>query len=506
MTNTRVEYLRRLEELQLGKLNRATRRDERYLSDPIAWLHDMVDWREGEGLTPYQENILGSIPERRKVAVRSGHGSGKTGTVAFFNLWFAITRETCGIDWKAMITAGVWRQLTQFAMPEIKLWSRRLRWDRIGREPFNPRTEMLDLSLKLNHGAINTVASNDPAKVEGAHGKHLAYTLDESKIIMPGVWDAVEGAFANAGNDTDSVAYALAVSTPGPPSGRFYDIHRRSPGTEDWWTRHVTLEETIAAKRVSAEWAELRKRQWGEKSSLYQAKVLGNFSADDEDAVIPLAWVEAAIERWHEWHRAGRPTPEGAQWNGVDVGRGGDESIIAMRHGHVITELKADRGRDTMAVARVVASLSGRAVVDVVGVGAGVYDRLREMKLKPVAYTGSGKTIMRDRSKEFSLYNTRSASYWHLRELLDPEFEPTICLPPDDLLISDLTTPKWEVTAGVPAKIKIENKDDVVARLGRSSDRGDAVAFSFYVDAINTPATFTLPQGYLPTTSLSPLA
>jgi hypothetical protein len=203
--------------------------------------------------------------------------------------------------------------------------------------------------------------------------------------------------------------------------------------------------------------------------------------------------------------KAGKPDPGGTRWIGVDVGRGGDSSVLAIRSGHVIN-LQVLNVRDTMAVAKEVAKHPGRAIVDTIGVGAGVFDRLKEMKLRPVAYTGSEKSPLRDRSKVFQFPNTRSAAYWHLRELLDPEFEPTLCLPPDDLLTSDLTTPEWEALPTVPPRIKVENKDDVVARLHRSPDRGDAVVMSVYADAVRSPAKFTLPDGHLPTTSLSPLA
>jgi hypothetical protein len=388
-------------------------------------------------------------------------------------LWFSLTRDQAKIDWKAIITASVWRQLSVYLWPEIHKWARRIRWDVVGRPPFDMRHELLQLQLKLSFGAATAVASDHPEQIEGAHAEEIFYGLDEAKIILPGTWDAIEGALSTAGGDTTSRAYVLAMSTPGPPSGRFYDIHRRAAGYEDWHVRHVTLEEAIAAGRISREWAEQRKRQWGENSAMYQGRVLGNFHSDEEESVIPLSWVEAAQERWHEWAKAGKPQPDGARWTGVDVARGGDESVLAIRHGHVI-ELKIMNVRDTMAIAKAAAEIPGRAIVDVIGVGAGVYDRLRELKLKPLAYTGSEKSPLRDRSKTFRFVNTRSAAYWHLRELLDPEYEPTLCLPPDDLLTSDLTTPRWETLPSVPPRIKIENKDDVIKRLGRSPDRGDA--------------------------------
>jgi hypothetical protein len=100
-----------------------------------------------------------------------------------------------------------------------------------------------------------------------------------------------------------------------------------------------------------------------------------------------------------------------------------------------------------------VAALQGldeRPIIDVIGVGAGVFDRAKEVGLKAVGYVGSGKTTVRERSGKLGFTNIRSAAYWHLRELLDPAFKPTLLLPPDDLLTSVLSTGSWAVTTGVP--------------------------------------------------------
>lgn len=500
---TRLDYLRRLEELKAAEAQYAAEQAVRYLYDPAGWVRDCIDWRGEVGSAPYQLEALQSLVEHRRVAVRGPHGLGKSTTMSKAALWFADTRSRAGIDWKVITTASVWRQLEVYLWPEIHKWARRLRWETLGRAPYNERSELLDLRLKLDHGAATAVASSMPERLEGAHATHILYILDEAKIIPPATWDAIEGALSNDGAG-GSEAYVLAMSTPGPPSGRFYDIHMKRPGLEDWHVRHVTLPEAIAAGRISAEWAEQRKKQWGESSALYQGRVLGEFCADDEDSTIPLAWVEAAVERWYAWQKAKFPALEGPEWTGVDVGRGGDSSVLARRTGPGIILTVKDVA-DTMKIADIAAEEPGRVIVDVIGVGAGVYDRLRQLGKKPVAYAGSGRSPLRDRSKEFGMANVRSAAYWHLRELLDPEYEPTICLPPDDLLISDLTTPKWEVTPGMPPKIKVEKKEDVVARLHRSPDRGDAVAMAFYASAVRTPTTVTRPTGSLPTTSLSPL-
>ncbi len=473
---------------------------KRWHNSPVAWARECLN----VNLAGYQGEVLDALPREHRVAVRGPHGLGKSFMGALLVNWFATTRDLSGQDWKIITTASAWRHLEVYLWPEIHKWAGRIDFETLGRVPYNPRTELLDLRLKLQYGAATAVASNQPERIEGAHAGQLLYLLDEAKIVPPATWDSIEGAFSNAGPDTADSAYAFAMSTPGPPSGRFYDIHRRAPGYEDWWTRHVTLDEAITSGRISRIWAEQRRQQWGADSAVYHNRVLGEFHASDEDSVIPLAWLEAAIERWHEWDRAGRPSPGGPIWTGVDVGRGGDESVLAHRDGWAIW-LQANRRRDTMSQVAALQGIEGRAIVDVIGLGAGVYDRLRETNFKPLAYTGSGKTPARDRSGKFGFLNVRSAAYWHLRELLDPAFEPVLALPPDDLMISDLTTPTWKVTTGVPPKIQVEVKDEVVKRLGRSPDRGDAIAMAMWADRHQGAGQVAEPVGSMPTTGLSPL-
>ena len=452
----------------------------RYRDSPARFVLDCLQWHDGEAPAPYQLEVLERFPTERRVAIRGPHGLGKTALAAWIVLWFALTRDAMpGRDWKVVTTASAWRQLTHYLWPEIHKWARRIRWDRMGRQRLDERTELLNLILKLSNGEAFAAASDKPDLIEGAHASHLLYVFDEGKAIPPPTWDAAEGALASGD------CYALAISTPGEPQGRFYEIHSRKPGYEDWWVRHVTLAECVSAARVSPEWAEQRGRQWGEGSAVYQNRVLGEFASSAADTIIPLAWVEEANERWRTLNDSG-------QWGeftcvGVDVARGGvDATVLALRYGEAIKELRRHNVADTMAVtghaAAVLRGHGGKAVVDVIGVGAGVVDKLREDKQCVEAFNAGESTDWKDRSGEMLFANKRAAAWWNLRELLDPANGHEVALPPDDRLTGDLTAPHWRPSSG--GRVMVESKDEIRKRLGRSTDDGDAVVMAFWKEPV----------------------
>lgn len=452
----------------------------RYYNDPVAFIDECVDFGPDGGLTAYQRDVLAAIPTKRRVAVRGPHGLGKTGMEALAVLWFALTRDAVGVDWKVATTAGAWRQLERYLWPEIKKWAKRLRWDKLGRGPLDERSELLALNLKLTHGTAFAVASSNAELIEGVHADSVFYIFDESKAIAAATFEAAEGAFSGADPAGGlPEAFALACSTPGEPNGTFYNIHARRPGLDDWWPRHVTLQEAIAAGRVAEGWAEQRRKQWGADSAAYNNRVLGEFYSSDEDGVIPLAWIEAANDRWRAWDEAGRPEVSGHRRLGVDVARSGsDKTVMAVLDGWIVVEMRHTAREDTMQTTGRVQGLVQACperlpVIDVIGVGAGVVDRLREQKIKVEAFNASEGTARLDRSGELGFINTRSAAWWNLRELLDPAYGAELALPPDDQLTGDLTAPHWRVMSG--GKIQVESKDDIRKRIGRSTDDGDAV-------------------------------
>lgn len=460
-----------------------------YLHDPLGFIDNCIRFpvgHDGEpgGLTPYQRENFAVLERDRRLAVRGPHGLGKTTTNALAVHWFALTRDAARIDWKVITTAGAWRQLIKYLWPEIHKWVHYIDWESVGRRPYTLH-ELLDLNLKLNYGQASAVAASDKELIEGAHADSLLYIYDESKAIKADIFDASEGAFSGAKPKGLPEAYGLAQSTPGEMQGRFYDIHSRKPGLEDWSIRHVTKLEVIEAGRMSPDWASQRRKQWGEDSAVYSNRVLGEFHSSDEDSVIPLAWVEAANERWQAWRDLGCPVQTGRRVKGVDVARGGaDLTVIANRIGPIVYPLETASLKDTTKVADLVQSgmhQTDLAIVDVIGVGAGVVDLLRRRLVSTYAFNASRKSSMRDRSGEFGFVNQRAAMWWTLREMLDPAFEPTLALPPNDVLLGELTAPKWWLTPS--GRIQVESKDDVRKRLGRSTDHADAVGQSLLTDA-----------------------
>jgi len=466
---------------------------EKYRYDPLGFVRDCIVFDKGGSATPYQEEILGRLPTEKRIAVRGPHGLGKTSLSAWIVLWAILTAD----DVKVPTTASAWRQLSKFLWPEVHKWAVRLRWDKIGREPFKDKVELLALSLKRSPICESfAVASNNAALIEGAHAKRIVYIYDEAKIIPPETWDAAEGAFSSAGEDTDFEAFALAVSTPGEPIGRFYDIHRRAPGYEDWWVRHVTKKEALSAGRMSTEWAEDRKRQWGEESTVYQNRVLGEFATGGEYAIIPLAWVEESNSRWQEWNDAGRPYLGSAHAFGLDVARyGEDKSALVERSDRAVTSIEKWGMLDTMQTAGKVKNKIGdrKTNVDVIGIGSGVFDRLREQGCNVEAVNFAEGTRRKDKSGEVEMLNVRAAAWWGLRERLDPADEGAILLPPDDDLTGDLTAPHYEYTSS--GALKVEAKEEIRKRLERSPDVGDAVVLAFWEPHPNRQSARDQPGG-----------
>ena len=217
--------------------------------------------------------------------------------------------------------------------------------------------------------------------------------------------------------------------------------------------------------------------------------LMGGFKTTFRDQpfqAIPTDWIRAAQERWTERPPIGVPQCA----IGVDCSGGGnDPMIMAIRHdgwfGSMIEipakEIPIERA-GSHAAGIIVSYRRDNSIVVVDmggGYGGSTYETLRTNEIDAMAYKGAETSVRRTKDGQLRFYNKRSEIIWKFREALDPS-QPggsPIMLPPDPQLLADLSAPTFKPDAAV---LQIEPKEDVCKRLGRSTDRGDAVCMAWY--------------------------
>lgn len=220
----------------------------------------------------------------------------------------------------------------------------------------------------------------------------------------------------------------------------------------------------------------------------------GDFQAgveDDAMQVIPTAWVEAAMARWKPLDV--KPPMDSL---GCDVARGGkDNTVISRRHGWWFDDLLAYPGTTTpdgpTVAGLCIAALRDQAPIhiDVIGVGSSPYDFLR-LTHQTVGVVAGETSLGHDKSGRLKFYNQRSEQWWTMRELLDPTANNGLALPPDNRLKLDLCAPLWTVRGD---KIKVESREEIIDRIGRSPDYASAVLLA----ALTTPKRLAMPGATL---------
>lgn len=211
----------------------------------------------------------------------------------------------------------------------------------------------------------------------------------------------------------------------------------------------------------------------------------GDFNAGAADPAwqaIPTEWVKAAMARWKPRDAKGDMTALG-----LDPARGGvDKTSAARRHGTWFDEIISVPGaltKDGPTAAGFVVPLvrNGACIcVDSIGIGSSALDFIKGMNLNVLAVNGSETSHARAKAGDMRFRNRRAEMYWLLREALDPTNQDPIALPNDQELLGDLTAVRYKVvTLGQSTALQMRSKDEVREALGRSPDKGDAVAMTF---------------------------
>ena len=197
----------------------------------------------------------------------------------------------------------------------------------------------------------------------------------------------------------------------------------------------------------------------------------------DPFQIIPADWVRAAQKRWMERQRPDTPLTA----VGIDPSRGGkDNAAVAKRYDNWFDEVKAWDGvviKDGAIMAELARQEIGDTEpnyinIDVIGIGSSAYDHLKVMYKTVSPFNGAEASEYRDRSGKLKMRNKRAEMYWRMRDALDPENGDDLALPPSAELLADLCSARYEVTS---AGVKVEDKEKIKERIGRSPGVGEAV-------------------------------
>lgn len=446
-----------------------------YAHDPVGYARDVL------GFEPWskQRQVLESVRDHRRTAVRSGQGLGKTSGAAVAVIWF----HDCFPDSRVISTAPTFEPgVKDLLWRDVRALCARA-GDRI-------RSKVLDTRLERGEKWFAAGYSTDkPERFAGHHAEHVLYVVDEASGVDERIFEAGEGFL------TSEHARVLLIGNPTQTSGQFYRAFHSE--RSDWATIAVSCLDSPAftgepvseaARRglVTRDWVEERRQLWGEDSPAYHVRVLGEFPAASDDTVCPLSTVEAAQARRLE---PGEPVVVGC-----DVARfGSDETVISVRHGNRVRVARRRSGQNLMATVGDVLEVARgtghpptllRIVVDDPGVGGGVTDRLVEVGEFPVvAFRGGDASFSGD-------YPNRRSELWFSFASRLGEVD----LDPDEQLAADLVAPRYSLDSR--GRRVVEPKSETKKRLGRSPDRADSVMLTFAVP--DAPAV-----GYAPRADLS---
>lgn len=406
----------------------------------------------------WQADALRAIAANDKVAIRSGHGVGKTAFLSWLILWWLLTRYPT----KIVATANTAHQLNDVLWTEVDKWARQMP------EGFRGQLEFTKDKISLSGSsdsfcAFRVSRRENPESLQGFHSENMLFVLDEASGIDEQVFIVGEGAMSTRGAKT------VMTGNPTRAEGFFYEAFHAN--RDQWECRKVSCADgDYVDPKFIAEMA----AKYGEDSNTYRVRVAGEFPTQSDDVLVPLHLVEGATRRDIE---SSPTTP--VVW-AVDVARfGGDRSALCKRQGHVILEkCKTWQNKDLMELAGIILTeyeatpymMRPESIfIDSIGVGGGLADRLSELDLPAIGIAVSESPSLKERFTRL-----RDELFWKAREW----FEARDCqIPNDEALISEITAVRYKYQS--TGKLKIESKDEMKKRGMRSPDVADAFVLTF---------------------------
>lgn len=428
--------------------------------DPAGWI---ARWLDAD-LWETQVAIAESVRDHRRTAVKSCHASGKSYLSARIVLWFLHAYP----DSIAVTTAPTYNQVRNILWRSVNQAVAGAKLPLLGRALVD-RYEIGPEWYALGFKAEDTASD----RFQGFHSAHALVVIDEAAGVAAPVFEALDAVMTSAD------ARMLLIGNPTSPEGVFYDAFHKDRhlyrtitiSAED--TPNFREGRTVRPYLITQEWVNDVIAKHGEDSPYVQSRVYARFPTLSDKSLIPLAWVEAAHERRFDESEV-RPAPVEA---GLDVARyGGDENALCIRRGPQVVAEYAWSGLDTMETAgkvrHLLASYPDLAAlrVDVIGVGSGVADRLRE-----TGYPVIDVNVSNQSRAPGDFASLRHELWWGLRERFR---EGTICGPIADETIGQLTALRYRYDSAHTYPL-VESKEEAARRGVRSPDRAEALLLAF---------------------------
>ena len=429
--------------------------------EPVEWVRAMFEVNP----TPQQKELLDGYAEPgAKVTVRSGHGTGKTGGLAWIILHFLTFMNvahdpTClNGDTKVACTAPSGHQLMDLLWPEVMKWLGKMRppfaspFRQVGEEIRYLTGKTVAGKPEARVAVARTSRKENPEALQGFHATNLLFLIDEASGVPDEVYEVAEGALSTP------MSKVIMTSNPTKVTGYFYNSHHGQ--MLDFKRLHFSC---LDSPLVSQAYIDNMLKKYGENSPIYQVRVLGNFPKANANSLIAMEWVQQAYDREDmEAH--------GECVAALDVGRGGDPSALVIRKGRVYTKVLRWYTDDTMEIVGHVFDLwkddaFETLYVDSVGVGGPVADRLRQKGVPTfdvnVAQSASFKGDKYMRLRDQLWWEMRDKFHDGVVSIARDACDPQMM----EDFFAELTILEYGLTT--TNKIKVESKDDLKKRLGK---------------------------------------
>lgn len=419
--------------------------------------------------------IIKSLQDKKWCGVESATGTGKTHLGALVVRWFLETHPNSLV----VTTAPKQDQLELHIWKELSKLQNKF-----------PVGEWLSLKLRMNPKDDSWVAVGFVAgikadeeittKAQGFHAEHMLFILEET----PGIPDSIISAFENTCTGSNNLILAF-----GNPNHELDTLHRFCERKD---VEHIIIsahdhpnvvlkdDSFIPGAASIAGINRINTKYGSTEHPLALSRTRGICPQQAEDALIRREWIT---------HIQRNLDPEQFMLDivpalGVDVANSetGDEAAICEGVGAYCIGVDAFACPDANRLGRTTIAHKIREKkirpenvgVDGVGVGAGTVNALKEVGFKVINLIGGEKQIeLKNQSERF--LNLRSQMYWQAREDIK---NGNVWVPLDPELVADLTVPKW---AENDKLIKVESKDEIKKRLGRSPNKGDAFVYWNFV-------------------------